>query len=384
MSILPSLTFVYDRQRRSSTTHEGVIELRIIYGRKSKYMITGVKCLPQHWRGGKGGVWVHNRVDAQELNTSLDNIMVNTRKMVNAVLDEAGSFSFAGLVEKMKHANGDKITFVEFCMKRSKVRKYGKQKDTQERYDRFLRWFIAWGKIEYFSDVTEENIMAMDLALKDTGMKDYSKWQNYHRFLNSFIKDAIDEGYISHNPYKWLHIEKDKTSGLHKHLTLEELHQIEQAEMPTESLSKVRDLFVFQAYTCMAYVDMCNFDAGSVVEGVYSSNRAKTGKEFTFLLLEPAKKILEKYDNKLPIISNEKYNTYLKAVAQFAGIDKPLTTHWARHTGATVLLNDGRVKEEVIAKILGSSTRQIRETYAKMLDDTIAKEMGKIEKDLSI
>lgn len=101
--------------------------------------------------------------------------------------------------------------------------------------------------------------------------------------------------------------------------------------------------------------------------------------EFCFILLRPAMEILRKYGYRLPVVSNVKYNLYLKAVAQSAGIDKPLTTHWARHTGATLLLNEG-VDMEVVAKILGhSSTKITRSTYAKLLDDTVAREMEKVE-----
>lgn len=41
----------------------------------------------------------------------------------------------------------------------------------------------------------------------------------------------------------------------------------------------------------------------------------------------PALEILEKYNNKLPVISNVKYNQYLKVVTQAAKIDKPVSTH---------------------------------------------------------
>lgn len=100
-------------------------------------------------------------------------------------------------------------------------------------------------------------------------------------------------------------------------------------------------------------------------------------------MLSGAKKVLEKYGGRLPIISNVKYNEYLKLVAQVAKIDKPLTSHWARHTGATILLNDGGVDERIVSKILGhSSVRQTHETYAKLLDSTVAKEMAKADSRL--
>lgn len=74
---------------------------------------------------------------------------------------------------------------------------------------------------------------------------------------------------------------------------------------------------------------------------VYIGKRDKTEKQFTIPLLSEVLSILKKYNNKLPVISNVKYNQYLKLVALAAGIDKPVSTHYARHTGATLLLNEG-------------------------------------------
>ena len=58
-------------------------------------------------------------------------------------------------------------------------------------------------------------------------------------------------------------------------------------------------------------------------------------------------------------------------MAQAAGIDKPLTTHWARHTGATLLLNEG-IPMQIVSKICGhSSTKITEQIYAKLLDETV-------------
>jgi site-specific recombinase XerD len=112
---------------------------------------------------------------------------------------------------------------------------------------------------------------------------------------------------------------------------------------------------------------------------VYVGQRKKTSKTFTIPLLTPALKILEKYNNQLPLISNVKYNEYLKIVAQAAGIDKPLSSHWARHTGATMLLNDG-VDMKIVSKICGhSSTRITEQVYAKLLDETVVKALQGVD-----
>jgi integrase len=110
---------------------------------------------------------------------------------------------------------------------------------------------------------------------------------------------------------------------------------------------------------------------------VYKARRQKTGQEFTIMLLDPAVTILKRYKNKLPIISNVKYNEYLKAAVLYAKIDKPVSTHWARHTGATMLLNEGKVPMHIIQHILGhASIRETERTYAKLMDETIVETMA--------
>lgn len=94
--------------------------------------------------------------------------------------------------------------------------------------------------------------------------------------------------------------------------------------------------------------------------------------------------VLEKYGWRLPVLSNVKYNEYLKVVAQTAGVDKPITSHWARHTGATVLLN-AEVDMETVARVLGhSSTKVTRSTYARLLDDTVVRKMLEAEREIGI
>jgi integrase len=135
----------------------------------------------------------------------------------------------------------------------------------------------------------------------------------------------------------------------------------------------------------MGYADLEAFDYKKCekVKGqiVYRSNRVKTDQPFTVVLLKPALDILKKYGYHLPIISNVKYNDYLKSAVTYAKIDKPVSTHWARHTGATMILNDGSVPMHVVQHILGhASIRETEKTYAKVLDRTIVESMANYQK----
>lgn len=382
----PILKLIFDRNKRASAKKEGSIELRITYNRVQKFITTGVRVLPKHWKNDT----VVNRLDAMELQRTLDLFVANSRKTINKLMEE-GQFDIGSIVavlngKERQRASGNvtgEMLLMDYFRTRAEVRKFGRADDSRERYERFLRWFDKWGGMVTWEDVTEANIIRMDEALGER-MKACSKWGNYHRFLNSFILDAINDGIIRKNPYKSLHIKKDKNSddALEKYLTREEFARLAEMDLPTEYLRHARDLFVFQTYTCMAYVDLAAFDPAKICEvkgkPMYIGKRGKTNVKFSFLLLPQAMEILERYGNKLPMMSNQKYNNYIKMIATMAGINKPVSTHWARHTGATMLLNSG-VEMEVVSKVLGhSSTRMTRMIYAKLLDETVAVEMEKM------
>jgi site-specific recombinase XerD len=288
---------------------------------------------------------------------------------------DKGNIDINQIPERIKQNKIANISFIEFCKVRAEVRKYGLDSGSQLRYDRFIKFFAQWGKITKFEDITDSKIILYDKYLSSQGLKRSTIWNNYHRFLNSFILDAIDDSFISRNPYKWVNIERRRIDSLEKCLTPQEFNRLKISKMPTESIERVRDLFVFQTYTCLRYSDLARFNSNNIIvingTKVYQCTQKKTKKFATIPLLKPALDILDKYKGFLPIISNVKYNEYLKIVAQSAGIDKPLSTHWARHTGATMLLNEG-VDMKIVSKICGHSSIKITEQiYAKLLDETV-------------
>lgn len=372
----PSLTYIYDRYKKSSSKQKAAIELRITYNKKQKYLSTGISVLPHQWKDGV----IINCPDAPFFNQFLDKLLFEVRQVLLEMYQKGDINIFA--VKRILEAEKQE-TFLSYCEKRAEIRKYGYTSLSQKRYDRFLNHFKKWGMIVGFEDVTEKKIIQYDDYLKKQHLMPSSKWNNYHRFLNTFILDAINDGYLTRNPYKWLNIEKGKEGCIGKYLTPDEFKRIKGTPMPTQSLEQVRDVFVFQTYTCLSYTDLKDFDSSAVQElkgmKVYLGNRQKTKKPFTIPILSPAWDILMKYEGQLPIISNVKYNVYLKKVAKEAKVDKPISSHWARHTGATFLLNEG-ISMKVVSKICGhSSTKITEQVYAKLLDETVIDAVSGIE-----
>ena len=392
----PVITFVYNRYKKASATRKAVVELRAANKNRQKYMSTGIWVLPKEWDARHQRVI--NRVDAAILNKTLDKLMNEVRQVCYEMIDDGNIDIFAipaRLDAKRKKAG----TFPDFCRERAKIRKYGLSILRQKAYDRILQFIDEYGKFRYFSDVNEHNILELDSYLQKQKMMASSRWANYHRFLNTFIIDAMKENLMTYNPYDRIHIDKgDDSQSIERYLSIEELRQLRSASMPSEKLDRVRDLFVFQCYTCMAYVDLADFsvDKVKVVDGkdIILGRRGKTGIEYQIPLLAPAKQILEKYDGQLPaalsskkkggkgVMSNQQYNKALKDVVKAAGLNIHVTTHWARHTGATMLLNAG-VAMDVIAKVGGwSDTKVLRRIYARMHPETVAQAVNEIEDKL--
>jgi site-specific recombinase XerD len=82
----------------------------------------------------------------------------------------------------------------------------------------------------------------------------------------------------------------------------------------------------------------------------------------------------------LPILSNQKMNSYLKEIATVCGINKELTFHIARHTFATTVTLSNGVPIETVSKMLGHTNLKTTQHYAKILDKKISEDM-KILKD---
>jgi len=398
MSIVmqPVITYIYNRYGKASSIRDAVIELRFAYLNRQKYMSTGIRVYPKEWDSRHQRVI--NRMDAAILNKTLDKLMIEVRQVIYDMIEDAHIDIFAipaRLDAKRKKAG----TFPDFVKERLPIHKHGQSPLRQKAYDRFFNFLDEYGKFRQFSDVNEHTILELDRYLQKKKMMASSRWANYHRFLNTFIRDAQKENLVTYNPYDRIRIDKgDDSQSIEKHLSAEELKKLRTAVMPSERLDRVRDLFVFQCFTCMAYVDLAAFSAEKVkvVDGkdMILGQRGKTGVEYQIPLLRPAKDILDKYDGQLPaaltakrkgrkgVMTNQQYNKALKEVVEAAGLTIHVTTHWARHTGATMLLNAG-VEMDVIAKVGGwSDTKVLRRIYAKLHPETVVKAVNNIEDKL--
>ena len=103
MNKTPLLEYVYNRKKTATKNREAAVELRITFERKQKYMTTGIRLLPKHWHRGS----VVNRIDARELNETLEKLMTEVRQVILEMMSESVMDIFS-IQERLKRKRADK------------------------------------------------------------------------------------------------------------------------------------------------------------------------------------------------------------------------------------------------------------------------------------
>ncbi len=211
----------------------------------------------------------------------------------------------------------------------------------------------------------------------------------YHTKLKALFGIAVEDGFISKNPYSKFKIKNQESARTF--LTQPELDSIEVHDLGNnKSLQACRDKFLFSVYTGLRFTDADNLSNENIEfdgKKYWINFRQQKTKEVTRIpMLSKAKAIYDKYEFErlvsgyvLPRLSNQKVNAYLKTIADLVGITKPLTHHVARHTSATTIFLANGMPLEIVSKQLGHSSIKTTQIYAKITNDMLSKEADKLD-----
>ena len=187
---------------------------------------------------------------------------------------------------------------------------------------------------------------------------------------------------IPTDPYTQVKFSRGKSKE-RRPLLEEELTKMRKLKLD-EKTGNVRDLFIFSAYTGLAFCDVMAFDFETMTEHegklfYIDGSRLKTGTQFFTPILKPAMEVLKKYHFSLPKISNQKANDYLHIIQAAMKLNKNLTFHVARHSFATLALAHD-VPIENVARMLEHQNIRTTQIYAKVLKTTIERHAISLQK----
>jgi site-specific recombinase XerD len=246
------------------------------------------------------------------------------------------------------------------------------------------------------------NILSLDLEF----IKKFYHWFRTFKNLNhnsalknianmkKIVLDCVDNGWLMADPFAKFEMTRDEVETVY--LTKEQVQAISNKSITSPRLSRVRDLFVFSCFTGLSFIDMKQLKRSEVFTSdgelrIYK-NRQKTGTPAVIPLLPIAKGILAKYeqddyctikDMLLPVLSNQKYNTYLKDLAERCDIDIELSSKIARNTFATTVTLANNVPMETISKMMGHKSLRQTQHYAKVLAVKVNEDMAELNRKLT-
>lgn len=374
----PIIKVVFDRKKQATTRKEGLVQVEIYHEKVRRFISTGVKVYSDQW---DKKVYVRNRKDALLLNEQIMETLNKIRDTANEVVKTSGDFYMDKFEALFKTDKAKTDSFLDFMREKidERMRKGEITKSTAKQHMVSYYDLVEFGLIQTFQDLNPSNISRYEIWINNKGRRDTTQY-NFIKRLKVYVTMAKLYGHIKDNPFEGRKYSKGKSKG-RKYLTEDELKSLKEVELD-DKLTKVRDSFLFMCYTSLAYSDAVKFDfKRDVIEKngkfMFQDTRQKTDEEYFIVLIPPAMELLKKYDYKIPFFANQRMNDYLKVIAQFAKIRKPISTHYARHTAACLALNNG-VRIETVSRMLGHSNIKTTQIYAKMLTDEVEKAYDKV------
>lgn len=390
---------IYNHRGRFSKDGTAPVEVRVTINRRAYYINTGVSVRPREWKFGQ----IVGREDCVEKNDRLRIMLERVDRIVNKRLADCSEddISFSE-VRKMVFSPDSrrKVKDAEDMAEwmNQEINNLGVRKGTAAHYRVSVSALVASGAMRHWSDLSVENVHKFDAYLHrikkhqtDAEIKAGTPAQyisqatvrNYHKDIKALLGRALKFGLIQANPYDRMRgeIKRGDVESI-EFLTTEELSRVEALTLREGSmLAAARDMFVFQAYTGMAYSDMQGFRLDDCRHDgdrwLLAKKRVKTGVTYYIQLLPQALAVAQRYGGSLPHVAVQVYNRNLKKIAESTGITKRLTSHVGRHTFATWALHEG-VALERVSKMLGHSKITQTQRYAKVLAEDVYGEFDKL------
>lgn len=361
---------------------------------------TGVFITPKNWNSTKQRC-KGRTATSNAINTSLNQIESDIRQVYNEMSEVFNNVSARDVrmnyLQEQNPKKGLIEVFEEHLNKMADLVGGEYSEETLKLYDRTKRNVQVFIRQKF-----KQSDVRLD-RLKTSFAEDYvhflrvSKGHgnntiNKHlQRLNRVVNKAVLYDYITKNPLLPVKVSRERKEITY--LTMEEVKRIEQKNFGIHRLEVIRDLYLFQIYTGLSYVDLRNLTHEHLRLGVEGNNwiissRQKTGQPFRVPLLPQAEAILTKYKELtldkskklLPVPSNQKLNSYLKEIGDLCGIKLPLSSHLARRTFCTTIaLSHGMPLESVAAIVGHSSTKVTEAVYAKVLDFKLSKDMSDLK-----
>ena len=218
----PSTRFVFDRKKTATKTKAALIQVEILYGKRKKYVTTGIKVYRDQW---SEKTHIIKRSDMYELNDEIDIVKNNIDNYLRELKRNKAEFTWEGLVEflEKKPTEKNEETSIEYA-----TRRIGERADispgTRRNHIKVINILKEYGSIITFDELTRQNLLLfyewlmarkVTKILSDgTSTKQKMAQQtvsSYMKCLKVYIYDAVLHGKIAADPSDGLKIKRGES-----------------------------------------------------------------------------------------------------------------------------------------------------------------------------
>lgn len=317
----------YYLKDRNSITKTPIFLFWYISGQQFKYG-TGISIKPRFWSDKKQRIR-QSWPEAEIYNDKLDRFEKTARSSYELIIKDKGYFDKQALkryldVVKTGVKIEDVTTIIQF------IDLFVDTLDDSKRADSTIRSYKS--QLSYFRSYCEDYNINLFEEL------DIKKWEGYTKYLlkqgfsNNYInrlltrakmiltlatKDGINKN-IAHNAFT-VEVRQEETDEIKlSESEIQELYNLDYSNL--SRLEKARDIFVIGCRTGLRHSDYSVLSKAHIkpiqgVEVIKFINK-KTGTRVVIPIHEDVVEILDKYGGKVPKLSNQKLNDYLKEIAQ--------------------------------------------------------------------
>lgn len=205
----------------------------------------------------------------------------------------------------------------------------------------------------------------------------------YYSTFKAALNKAAQEGIVQNNPGLAVKIKREQLET--NYLTLDELRILRKAPC---NHPVIKTAFLFSCFTGLRYSDIISLQWGDIEDGAVIKRQQKTKTFVKVKLAETAIEIVEEqrviaaeypHDKIFDLPVNHYTNEMLRLWIGMCGIKKKITFHCARHTFATMCLNQG-IDIYSVSKLLGHYDVANTQRYAKLSDQKRDQEIDKLPK----
>lgn len=379
-----SYKLVFNRKKNLNKEHKALIQIEIYEAGKRKYISTHIYLYEHQWDYKKRMIRKHPNADA--LNFYLYEKITCLEAAELSLWRQNNDISISNILNMAERKIFEPQSFIEFASNHIKCSNIGEStKKNRLSTIKLLRLFSPHIS---FGGINENWLYAFEdylLHVRGLQCNTVAKHLNHIKiYINAAEKKNV--WHYERSPFSCFQIRKKPVARAF--LSVKELELLETWSNAHHTARSCRfiDAFLFCCYSGLRFSDFCALTSNNFEQDCNTQwlilHTQKTSTEVRLplhaLFHGKCLRLLDKYKGQLNkffrLGDNSNTNKLLQRTCQQIGIHKHVSFHTARHTFATLLLQQG-VNISTVQKLLGHRHIQTTQIYGAVTDRTIIEDL---------